>query len=59
MVETGATHAHRSRFLHDQEITRAGAGRAGPVVQRRDHDEIGWSAPALDQPLALRLGQLR
>lgn len=58
MVHLCAGQAQRAGLIHDQQIAGAAAGAARPVVEGRDHDEIGRLALALVQPLALTLSQL-
>ena len=59
MVKLGTAQTDRAWPVHDQQVAASRTRRARPLLQRRDHDEIGRSALRLTQPLSLGLRQLR
>lgn len=58
VVHARTTQAYRAGVLHEQQVTGSGAGRARPVLQWRDDDEIRRAALALGESFALGGGQL-
>jgi len=59
MVHLRARHAHRARVLHDQQpAALCSADRAGEILQRRDHDKLGRTAPAFGEARTLLIGEL-
>lgn len=59
VIHVCAAHAQRPWPFHQQQAARAPARRAGPVLDRRDDDELGRPALSLHQALPPVGGQLR